>query len=430
MTTPPAILVVDLAYGDCGKGTVVDHLVRRYGADLVVRFNGGPQAAHTVVIDDGRQHTFSQFGSGSFVPGVRTLLSRFVSIEPYALRNEAAALASVGVPDALDRLTIDPRCVVITPAHRAANRLRERARGTAAHGTCGIGFGEAVADSIARPDLTLRAADLADRATVVRHLTALARLKAEQLADVLDDSPDADAIRRPAWAEQAADVYAGVAHRVNMAEATDVLHQQRTPVVFEGAQGVLLDEAFGFRPHTTWSTTTFANADRLLDEVGWTPGRRQRWGVLRSYFTRHGAGPFVTEGASLRPRLPEPHNGDGGAQGPFRVGVFDAVAARYAVDVAGPVDQLAITHLDRLPVLPPHVCTGYVPNVSLSPDAAAALPRCRPTFSPAATGDADGFAAYVARLVGAPLGLLSFGPTSAEKRDPARPPQRAGAPTR
>src|SRR5690348_3101760 len=108
-----AILVVDLAFGDCGKGTIVDYLVRRDEAKLVVRFNGGPQAGHNVVTSDGRHHTFSQFGSGTFVPGVRTLLSRFVLIEPYAMLNEASHLAELAVTDALDRLMIDARCPVI-----------------------------------------------------------------------------------------------------------------------------------------------------------------------------------------------------------------------------------------------------------------------------------------------------------------------------
>src|SRR5436190_2071933 len=107
---PRAILVVDLAFGDCGKGTVVDFLTRRCGAHTVVRFNGGPQAGHNVVTSDGRHHTFSQFGSATFLPGVRTVLSRFMLIEPYALLNEAAHVRSVGVADALDRLLIHERC--------------------------------------------------------------------------------------------------------------------------------------------------------------------------------------------------------------------------------------------------------------------------------------------------------------------------------
>src|SRR5690349_11063425 len=101
---------------------MVDYLVRRCESDLVVRFNGGPQAGHNVVLPDGPHHTFAQFGSGSFVPGVRTLLTRFVLIEPYAMLNEAKHLESLGVPDVMRRTFIDERCLVITPPQQIANR--------------------------------------------------------------------------------------------------------------------------------------------------------------------------------------------------------------------------------------------------------------------------------------------------------------------
>ena len=120
---PHAITVVGLAYGDCGKGTVVNFLTRERQAHTVVRFNGGPQAGHNVVTPDGRHHTFSQFGSGALVPGTRTLLSQFVLIEPYALLNESDHLERLNVVDPLASLMIDRRSVVITPAHQAANRL-------------------------------------------------------------------------------------------------------------------------------------------------------------------------------------------------------------------------------------------------------------------------------------------------------------------
>jgi len=115
------ILVVDLAFGDCGKGTLVDFLTRRCQPTAVVRFNGGPQAGHNVVTPDSRHHTFSQFGSGSFVPGVKTVLSRFMLIEPYALLNEARHLDSISVSDPLSRLIIHRNCLVISPCHQAAS---------------------------------------------------------------------------------------------------------------------------------------------------------------------------------------------------------------------------------------------------------------------------------------------------------------------
>ena len=117
----PAHVVLGLGYGDEGKGLVVDHLVRSTGARRVVRV-GGHQAAHNVVLPNGTHHTFAQFGSGTFTPGVVTHLSRFMMVDPLALAAEAAHLRSVGVPDALSRLTVDSMALLTTPYHRAAGQ--------------------------------------------------------------------------------------------------------------------------------------------------------------------------------------------------------------------------------------------------------------------------------------------------------------------
>jgi len=455
-TDSQAILVIDLAFGDCGKGTVVDYLTRRFAAHTVVRFNGGPQAGHNVVTPDGRHHTFSQFGSGSFVPGVHTLLSRFMLIEPYALFNEAAHLAEVGVADALGRLLIDADCPVITPAHQAANRLREIARGDGAHGTCGVGAGEAMADLAANPELMLHARHLGDRALVIRKLRAQCELKAEQcrvLAQLRNHpraSQSIETLNDRSWIEVAADNYAELARHAAIIGSSEVRAALRAPgaVIFEGAQGVLLDESYGFHPHTTWSTTTLANAQALLDEAG-NSHARTRLGVLRTYFTRHGRGPFVTADDALRPALPEPHNGDAGWQGRFRVGPFDAVAARYALAVAGGVDGLAVTHLDRLPQLPPRVCTAYVEATGAGPAQAgddddddfvrsadriadirvppapdegrlvrltARLRECTPIYRDVpGVGGAEAFMDVVRRELGKPIMITSAGPTHLDK---------------
>jgi adenylosuccinate synthase len=454
-----AILVVDLAFGDCGKGTIVDYLVRTRAAHTVVRFNGGPQAGHNVVAPDGRHHTFAQFGSGTLVAGVRTLLSHFTLVEPYAMINEATHLRDAcGVGDALARTTLDRRCIVITPPQQAANRLREIARGAAAHGTCGMGVGEAVRDSIDYPELVLRAGELSNRAVVTAKLRAHRRIKLEQVrdcADALDVHAKAkmslQTLRDDSWVDAAADNYAWLAEHVTLADERVVaalLNGSRT-VVFEGAQGVLLDEAFGFHPHTTWSTTTLANADALLDEAGFD-GLRVRLGVLRSYFTRHGAGPLVSEDPSLGSRLPEPHNDTRGWQGAFRVGPFDAVAARYALAVAGPVDGLALTHLDRWPALDGQVCDAYdlVAGRSGSEDAyfdfdgarvrgirpgASAdnarqqrltdlLSACTPIIKRIAPGDTGELIDFVEDRTRSAVAIESWGPTSGDKRVTARCP--------
>lgn len=167
------VAVVDLGYGDAGKGTVVDWLCATRPVHTVVRFNGGAQAAHNVVLRDGRHHTFAQFGAGTFHPGVGTHLSRHVVVDPLALAAEADHLATVGVRDALDRLTVDGDALLATPYHRAANRAREIARGADRHGSCGLGVGEAVAYGLAHPDDAPRVADCHHPALLRRRLAAL-----------------------------------------------------------------------------------------------------------------------------------------------------------------------------------------------------------------------------------------------------------------
>lgn len=443
-----AILVVDLAFGDSGKGTIIDFLARRTGAHTIVRFNGGPQAGHNVVTPDGRHHTFAQFGSATFIPAVKTLLSQHMLIEPYAMFNEARHLEELGVTDPMERLLIDARCAVITPAHQAANRIRELARGKAAHGTCGMGVGESMADQLQHPELTLRFEDLSDPALSRRKLQLTVELKREQLADAmksLQGHVAADGSLRTlqdaSWIEVAVDVYRGLSRRVTRVGSDSVNQILNRPgiILFEGAQGVLLDEWYGFHPHTTWSTTTFSNATRMLHEAKYEE-ERTRIGVLRAYFTRHGAGPLVTEDPNLVQLVPVLHNESAGWQGKFRVGGFDAVAARYALEVAGGADYLAITHLDRWPLLPRQICTAYqcggtvscirrlpvksAPNLLHQESLTELCGKCRPVFEPVPGAGIELILECIAHETTVPIGITSYGPTASDKRMPLAHLQR------
>jgi adenylosuccinate synthase len=361
--TRRAFVVFDLGFGDAGKGLVVDALVRLTGATLVLRYNGGAQAGHNVVTADGRHHTFAQLGAGTFVPGVRTLLGPEVVVHPTGLWRELAALAERGVDDALARLSISDRALVVTPWQQALGRLRELARGAGRHGSCGVGIGETVATALDRPELALRAGHLRDRPG----LTARLRVLRRELATVAADLPlalDAGDPRATAIAAELAcfapgrrgdellDDWADAAHALAAAGVlvderamTDQLGAAAT-VVAEGAQGVLLDQDRGFHPHTTWSRCSSAGAEELLAALA-PDTRIHRVGLLRSHVVRHGPGPLPTEDPTLGGIVVE-HNTAGPWQGPVRYGWFDGVLARYALAVAGPVDLLVITHLDLL----------------------------------------------------------------------------------
>ncbi|MFZ5855438.1 MAG: adenylosuccinate synthetase [Chloroflexota bacterium] len=362
-----AFVIVDLGFGDAGKGLLTDFLVRRFEAGLVVRYNGGAQAGHNVIAPDGRHHTFSQFGAGTFVPNVRTYLSRHVVIDPLALMVEGDALEAKGVPDVFSRLRISDQALVITPFQRAANRVREMARGADRHGSCGIGVGETVEDALASPEIRIVAGDLNRPALLRQKLDAVRDVKREQIiAFCKENSFDPTSVREFETFEidELIDRWIAAIARIGefgliMPDSNlDGWMQDSNNIVFEGAQGVLLDADAGFHPYTTWSRSTTANAVELIEQV--IPDADIfKIGVLRSYAVRHGPGPFPTETTNLTPIISE-HNQRNDWQGTVRYGWFDAVLARYALNVTGGVDALAITHIDILPRLENwQYCSGY-----------------------------------------------------------------------
>ncbi|GAA1963857.1 adenylosuccinate synthetase [Catenulispora subtropica] len=444
-------IVVDLGFGDAGKGSTVDWLcspaarsaaagVRRDGRRgddgslyrAVIRFNGGAQAGHNVVTPDGRHHTFAQFGSGTF-HGVPTHLSRFMLVEPFALAAEAAHLAELGVPRPFDLLSADSRALLTTPYHRAANRVREAARdrtpGATRHGSCGMGIGETVSFSLAvSPDKPPRVGDCRSRPTLIRKLT--------DLRDHLAADLELSGLRLPdglPGPECCADVYRAFAQQVRIVDEERSGYLAAVldsgPCVFEGAQGVLLDEWYGFHPHTTWSTTTFANADALLEESGLERDAALHLGVVRTYTTRHGAGPLVTEDAALTGGLPEPHNETGTWQGAFRIGHFDAVAHRYALDVSGGADALAVTHADAAADgrrlcwayqastdVPPmtKLPTSLLPDLDYQRLLTKTVSKSAPLYREGPE-DPRAWPDVIGEALGTPVGLVSAGPTWQDK---------------
>lgn len=407
-------VVFGLGFGDEGKGTIVDYLSLRERPDFVVRFNGGAQAAHNVVLADGSHHTFSQYGSGTF-RSARTFLSRHMLVNPITMLAERGALIRKGVhPHAY----VDERALVTTPYHVGLNQLREAVN---RHGSCGMGIGETKlweSEGIALRVGDLRDSDLKERLAQIRiRLLDVGLSIVKQASLKLDTESIARALN--ALSRDPGDVqlaFGAWSYTVSVVEDRWLSCQvnRGDTFIFEGAQGVLIDETHGWAPHYTWSTCTPKNALELADEAGIARDDIEVTGVLRAYHTRHGAGPLPTE-AQLP--IAESHNGQHPWQGDFRWGRFDGRLASYALEVSGRVDGLAITHLDRVPTSGEFLgCRSYEgqPDVG-KPRIADAIPEL---ISLDAT---QGLKVCVNALLpdDAPwITIESYGPTAADKRVP------------
>jgi adenylosuccinate synthase len=293
-----------------------------------------------------------------------------------------------------------------------------------------MGIGETASYALAHPGDAPRAGDCLAAAVLVRKLTVLRDWAIDEFgiaalggaAGLPPPAAVADAFR--AWARQVTITRDGYLARLLRGPGS---------VVFEGAQGVLLDEWRGFHPYTTWSTTTFENAEALLREAG-AGGEALRLGVTRAYMTRHGPGPFVTEDPTLE--LPEPHNHTGQWQGPVRAGHLDAVALRYAVEACGGVDAVALTHLDtaREHAGELRICRAYqvagrgltdrlVPgphrDLCYQERMTSMLMAARPLYGTAPSSDRD-WCDAVAEIAGAPVALRSYGPAATAKAGAAK----------
>jgi adenylosuccinate synthase len=289
MKVRDATVVVGANFGDEGKGLAVDTLVARDPDAAVIRFNGGAQAGHTVVAEDGRRHVFSHFGCGAFL-GAATFLSRFFVVQPSIFAREAAELAAIGVRPVV---FVDPDAQVTTPFDVLINQWVEETRGGTRHGSVGIGFGETIERSEVGDRLAAR--DLGDDKYLMEILTRirvgwlparLARLGVAFTAERQKVSADPALMRR----------YLGhvhiLRHHASPAPIDAVLTHRN--IVFEGAQGLLLDMDRGFEfPHVTRSNTGLKNVLALASDAG-----IEHLDVIymtRAYLTRHGAGPLLDE---------------------------------------------------------------------------------------------------------------------------------------
>jgi adenylosuccinate synthase len=368
------VVILGSQWGDEGKGKVVDLLTENAAA--VVRFQGGHNAGHTLVIG-GRKTVLHLIPSGILRPGVECLVGNGVVLSPTALLEEMDMLEARGVP-VVQRLRLSESCQLILPHHVALDHAREKARGAAAIGTTGRGIGPAYEDKVARRGLRL--SDLFHRERFASKLGEVLdyhnfALKHYFQADTIDFQEVLD--QSLAQAERLRPLVTDVSGRLHE------LRAQGADVMFEGAQGTLLDIDHGTYPFVTSSNTTAGGActgsgvgPRDLDYI---------LGITKAYTTRVGAGPFPTElFDSMGEHLARRGNEFGSTTGrPRRCGWFDAVALRRAGAINS-ISGLCITKLDVLDGLENlQICVGYRCNgelMDIPPAGAEAYSACEPIY--------------------------------------------------
>jgi adenylosuccinate synthase len=344
------VAVIGAQWGDEGKGKIVDWLSQR--ADVVVRFQGGHNAGHTLVID-GVEFRLSLLPSGIVRPEKISIIGSGVVVDPWALIKEIEAIRQKGVQVSPANLKLAENASLILPSHGQIDRAREEAKGANKIGTTGRGIGPAYEDKVGRR--AIRVCDLADPQTlpvkidnVLVHHNALLRglgapevEQAPLLKSLIEIAPKVLPYAVPAW------------------RLLDEAKKESKRVLFEGAQGIMLDVDHGTYPYVTSSHT---HPGQAASGAGLGPGAiGYVLGICKAYTTRVGSGPFPTEltdeiGETLGQRGKEFGVVTGRKR---RCGWFDAVMVRQAVKTAG-INGLALTKLDVLDGFKEiKVCTGY-----------------------------------------------------------------------
>lgn len=417
-----SVVVLGTQWGDEGKGKIVDLLTEKAAA--VVRFQGGHNAGHTLVID-GVKTALHLIPSGILRDGVNCVIANGVVVAPDALLKEVRALEERGVP-VMERLRLSHACPLIMPYHTALDQAREVKRGNAKIGTTGRGIGPAYEDKVARRGLRvgdLYQPEFADKLKEVMEfhnfsLTQYYGCEAVDYAETLAACQD--------WAAQLKDI---------VVDAVDLIHGVREnggDIMFEGAQGTLLDIDHGTYPFVTSSNTTAGGAATgsgvgplYLDEI---------LGITKAYTTRVGSGPFPTElfddiGEHLQTKGNEKGTTTGRSR---RCGWFDAMLVKHSIRVNS-ISTICLTKLDVLDGLDTiKVCVGYEDqqgNAINVPASADQFEKIKPvykelpgwkesTYGAKSMADlpdnARAYIRFVEDAIGAPIDIISTGPDRLE----------------
>jgi adenylosuccinate synthase len=414
--------VVGLQWGDEAKGKIVDLLCDQH--DVVVRYQGGANAGHTVVVD-GVTYKLSLVPTGILRPGVDAVIGNGVVIHPPALLREIDTLAAQGI-DVGRRLHVSDRAHVILPYHIEEERLTEESASEADHlGTTRRGIGPCYRDKVGRVH-GVRIADLEHPQAFRDRLARIIDYKNRLLGAMLVDF-------KPLDARSVADEYLEHAQRLRpfVRDTTSWLHEAiegGRRLLFEGAQGSLLDIDHGSYPYVTSSNSSAAG---IAAGSGVPTRHIDRWiGIAKAYTTRVGGGPFPTEqNNAIGERIRRVGNEYGTVTGrPRRCGWFDAVAVRYAARISGST-ELAVMLLDVLSGIDSlNVAVAYNFNgtrTSVLPSSLTDFEECSPVYETLPGWDEDltqikkwsdvpararNYVEFVGRQVGVPVTIVSVGP--------------------
>jgi adenylosuccinate synthase len=412
-------VVVGLAWGDEGKAKIVDYLTKE--ADFVVRFQGGANAGHTVIVG-GTKVVFHLIPAGIMHPGKKCIIGNGVVLDLDMLTKEIEDLKAKGISTE-GRLLISPYAHLVMPYHKMLDQAGEAQRGDKKIGTTAKGIGPCYQDKVARSGL--RVADLMIPSQFQEKLSQSIYEKNRLLERIYDweqvDEAETTA-QYLAWGERI---------KPYVTDTAQVLHQviaEGRNVLFEGAQGSMLDVDYGTYPFVT-SSNTIAGAACTGSGIGPTQ-IDEVIGIVKAYTSRVGNGPFPTEldneiGAKIR-EIGKEYGATTGR--PRRCGWLDAVVTRHTAQLSG-VDHLAITRLDILDSLPEiQLCTAYRYEgqiIDTFPVGTTMLEACEPVYETwegwmAGTSDARTFEELptkaqrylerISELVGVPIGIISVGP--------------------
>ncbi len=344
------VVVIGSQWGDEGKGKIVDWLSER--ADVVVRFQGGHNAGHTLVVD-GVTYKLSLLPSGIVRPGKISIIGNGVVIDPNALLKEIETVTALGVEINPNTLKIAENAVLILPIHKEMDTVSEALRGTSKIGTTNRGIGPAYEDKVARR--AVRVCDLAE--------PDLLREKVEALCNhhnVLLKAAGMDPFSPEDICRGLLDVADKILpYAIPVWRELDSLRSDGKRILYEGAQGIMLDVDYGTYPYVTSSNTLAGAAASGSGSAPWSLG--YVLGITKAYTTRVGSGPFPTEQDNEIGRMiGERGHEFGTVTGrPRRCGWFDAVLVRQAVKTAG-IQGIALTKLDILDGIETlQICTGY-----------------------------------------------------------------------